>query len=339
MQITYSNDPARGPGYGKLELSQSSLSAGSLSLNILRASDQYYLSSSGQWLPEKALFQKNATDTPDGALSIDIGPDIVNALDPQEQYRLIAEAADGKNAQGRFQVQNVIFSSAQNLENTASPKLIPEPIATVQSQTPEPEPEPKISLPEPEKLASPAPEKKNHLLRWLMVIFLALACALWFIFDQRRKDAPAPEKTTSEQAAKATEPGQAPRARTAEEEVRLFFSGKEITAKTAAELSRRLPKDSQIEQDAVYRLYYFAANQGEPSVYLDFAACLDPAKPQWGSIAKDAPQALAIYEKALGNPDDAAKARQDKDSLKSWLEKESASGNAQAKVWLGQISR
>ncbi len=346
MQITYSNDPDKGPGHGLLKLSQSELGAGPLGLCITRASDQNYLSGSGQWLAEKATLRENAFASPDGVLSIAIGPNIVNALDPQEQYRLEASDAGGKSAQGRFRVENVIYSAAQNLENTASAKFSPEPSAKAPDLSqPKPEPDlpkpeadlPKaeISPPEAEKAPSPQPEKKNNLLRWLIIALLALACAGWIGFEQFKKPASAPAKTASEQR----ESPETSKPRTAEEEVRLFFSGKELNAKAAAELSRRLPKNSQAEQDAVYRLYYFAAGQEEPSVYLDFAACLDPAKSPWGSIGKDAPQAWEIYGKALANPDYAAKAKEGREALKAWLEKEAANGNAQAKIWLGQIQR
>ncbi|MDD6180454.1 MAG: hypothetical protein PUB01_00025 [Desulfovibrionaceae bacterium] len=137
-----------------------------------------------------------------------------------------------------------------------------------------------------------------------------------------------------EQPAAAPEP-QAPAAGT-EVRVQSFFNGGERTPQAAARLSRELPAGTPAEQDAIYRLYYFAGENGESSVLMDYAACLDPGKPQWGSIDKDAPAAWELYEKAKGTQPQAASAQQ---ALRTWLEQKAAAGDARAARWLRDINQ
>lgn len=118
------------------------------------------------------------------------------------------------------------------------------------------------------------------------------------------------------------------------EQVAQFFNSKERTPALAAALSRQLPKATKDEQNAVYRLYYYASENGDTSVMVEYAACLDPSLPQWGDLDKDAPAAWSLYEKAKAARPEAATAQQ---NLKTWLDKEAASGNAQAREWLNAL--
>ena len=121
-----------------------------------------------------------------------------------------------------------------------------------------------------------------------------------------------------------------------EEQVRAFFAGSERTAARAVTLAQELAHTSPAEQDAVFRLYYFAAEQGENRILLDYAACFDPAMPAWGSIHKDAIEANRLYEKAKTSLPEAEERQK---QLKQWLEQASAGGDAQAKAWLLQLSK
>ena len=141
------------------------------------------------------------------------------------------------------------------------------------------------------------------------------------------KPAATPEKPAP--AAPAAPAAAAPQ--TPEQRVTLFFGGKDRTPEQAAALSRELPVATKADQDAVYRLYYFASENGELSVIMNYAACLDPSKPQWGNINKDAQAAWELYTRAKATRPEAAEAQQ---NLKTWLEREAAAGNAQAKLWL-----
>ncbi len=135
-----------------------------------------------------------------------------------------------------------------------------------------------------------------------------------------------PEDTPAPQAAPAA---QAP---TTEEAVTTFFGGKQYTPAAAAKLSRTLARETQADQDAIYRLYYFAGENGEASVLMDYAACLDPSRPAWGSIHKDPVLAWGVYEKARAAGISQAESAQQ--SMKQWLQQKASAGDAQAVYWL-----
>ncbi|MBO4335603.1 MAG: hypothetical protein J5846_07210 [Desulfovibrio sp.] len=121
-----------------------------------------------------------------------------------------------------------------------------------------------------------------------------------------------------------------------EDQVQTFFADRERTAARAVELSQSLAHNSPSEQDAVFRLYYFAAEHGERKILLDYAACFDPARPAWGTIEKDALEAYRLYEEAKAELPE-AQTRQNE--LKSWLEEAAKGGNAQARMWLSQLPK
>lgn len=147
-------------------------------------------------------------------------------------------------------------------------------------------------------------------------------------------DRPQQEKPASP-AAPAAQPAQQPAAAPSpSEQVAQFFSKPEHTPAQAASLSRSLPRTGKEDQNAIYRLYYYAGENGETSVLVEYAACLDPSLPQWGDLDKDAPAAWALYEKARATRPEAAAAQK---NLKTWLEKEANSGNTQAREWLSAI--
>lgn len=191
-----------------------------------------------------------------------------------------------------------------------------------------------------------------------LLLLLALGgAAAWYFLNQKKPATPPPEAPPVEQPAPPQpepppppppeepkpqppqpEPPPAPApppALSADERVKAFFSGPDRSPAGATQLARELPKESPADQDAVYRLWSYAADKGEPGALMDYAACLDPAKPQWGSIGKDALAAWENYEKAkTGNPAAAEEAQQ---NLKVWLEREAASGNEEARDWLRRL--
>ncbi len=149
---------------------------------------------------------------------------------------------------------------------------------------------------------------------------------------RRKAEEKKAEEKKAEESRKAQEAQQ--QELTPSEQVAQFFSSGKRTPAQAAALSRQLPKATRDEQNAVYRLYYYASENGDTSVMVEYAACLDPSLPQWGDLDKDAPAAWSLYEKAKATRPEAATAQQ---NLKAWLDKEAAAGNAQAREWLGSL--
>lgn len=207
---------------------------------------------------------------------------------------------------------------------TAAPEQKPQEPAAGEPATPEPQPEEPVT---PESSAEPEPTPEEP----------AASAAPEPVQQNLPAGEPAsPEPSAAPEAQATPAPAPAPAsgapAPTAEEAVLAFFGGKQYTPAAAAELSRTLPKATRADQDAVYRLYYFAGENGEASVLMDYAACLDPSRPAWGSIQKDPVMAWDVYEKAKAAG--IAQAEEARQGMKLWLQQKASSGDAQAIYWL-----
>ncbi|MBD5538477.1 MAG: hypothetical protein HDQ94_00525, partial [Desulfovibrio sp.] len=154
MKISYSDDVQKGPGHGILTFSGALFPDGPYSLAVLRASDHAYLAggSGGVWAGEIRFMPVQAEITPEGALTVPIGPEVVDALDPQENYRVTLKPERGEGLTERLDLRGgVTYSLDRRLDNTgmraqqAPPRTAPEP-------APVPEPEPV-----PERATEPAP--------------------------------------------------------------------------------------------------------------------------------------------------------------------------------------
>ncbi len=371
MKICYENDAQRGAGNGILRCADDIFGEGAVTFVLQRASDRLFLSEQG-WVPQGSSLQPAAQQREGDTLLLFIGAGVVNQLDTQESYRCTLHTAEGQTLTAALRVQDVLFGPEAPRSNAVT---MPPPVRAVQPEPtpapqPEAQPEPQPTpLPELDRLDdTPAVQKKSSLPLLLgvglLLLALAGAGAWWFLRtpppppshttaqpEQKPAESkPAPDKaapanaenkTAAEKPAMGATPPNAPAqpapaaASGAAQRVTLFFGGQERTPQAAAQLSRELPKATPVEQDAVYRLYYFAGENGETSVLMDYAACLDPALPRWGSINKDAPSAWAIYEKAKAAGDANAAAAQV--TLKAWLTKQAAGGDTQADLWLKQL--
>ena len=207
-----------------------------------------------------------------------------------------------------------------------------------------------IDIIEPVDLPS-SPQAKVPLTAIILAVFVLIGAAaggIWWYLGEGETEVKvqtepkSEKKNTAELPQKKQSEGKSPKhdkqqthsdetTRT-EESVKAFFGGKQYTPAAAAELSRTLPRKTQTEQDAIYRLYYFAGENGESSVLMDYAACLDPSRPAWGTIQKDPLIAWKLYEKAkAATIVEAEKAMQD---MRQWLEQKASEGDAQAIKWL-----
>ncbi|MBQ9536289.1 MAG: hypothetical protein IJU79_00705 [Desulfovibrionaceae bacterium] len=119
-----------------------------------------------------------------------------------------------------------------------------------------------------------------------------------------------------------------------EAQVHNFFTTQERSPAQAAQLVQKLQPHSVAEQDAIFRLYYFAATHGDTSMSMAYAKCLDPVHPNWGTIQKNALEAYKIYTQ-LNTP--AAQTAQK--TLRQWLQQEHAKGNKHASQWLQQLPK
>lgn len=321
MNVEYRNDSE--VGYGSLFFSGEALPPGPWSVSIQRGTDKYFLTGAqpAYWVGEAFFMPLQGTLSQDGSLRLALAPEQVNQLDQQEQYLVHLKGNSGAMLKGRLRIHDITYSPSGNRNCTPG---APSPT----SQAPESRTagQPAATAPpagnDPAQAASPDQDKNRRLWRWALVAILILLCCAWYLFDPRKNDSPGEGMADN-----------APRAATIEEQVRAFFKGEHASPKNAHSLSLKLSPKTKSEQDAVYRLYYFAAENDEPDAMLNYAACLDPSKPQWGSIEKNAPAAWEAYIKS-SEPEKAAEAMKE---MRSWLQKEADIGNSQAQVWLSEL--
>lgn len=336
MKIEYKEDTR--PGYGKLIFSEAIIPEEPWKISIQRGSDKQFLSPEAKnpWVGASFFIELAGAGQADGSLALEVGPDIVDRLDQQEVYRLGLKGADGEPQKAQLRVASINYTPGGSLDNTADISIEtrePEPVAKPEPR-PEPKPEPKTG-PIPEKLefegAKPAAKSGRSLWRWALLGVLLLACLAWYWLDQRKKEEPAAETPQV-----AEQPKAAPQQeQSVEEQVRQFFGGGRMSPGQAMELARKLRSAAPDEQDAIYRLYYFAAQNGEPSALFAYASCLDPSKPAWGTIEKSAPEAWNYYKKSPDQEKAAAAMTQ----MREWLEEKSRAGDAQAAAWLKEIEQ
>lgn len=142
------------------------------------------------------------------------------------------------------------------------------------------------------------------------------------------------EKQAAEEAARAEaekragEEAAAARA-DARGRVATFFAG-ERDPEAAMRLAADLDTETSEQQDAVFRLYYYAAEQDHPQGAVRYAECLDPSRPAWGTVKKDGAEAWYYY----GKSPEGENARRE---LKAWAEQAARNGDAAAAGWLKEM--
>lgn len=105
-----------------------------------------------------------------------------------------------------------------------------------------------------------------------------------------------------------------------------FFAGQRDPV-AAMHLAQEVPKTTSEQKDAVFRLYYYAAQNGDPEAIRLYAETIDPSKPAWGSIKKDGAEAWDYYGRLPDGQEDRAR-------LKTWTETQARTGNSAARDWL-----
>ena len=95
------------------------------------------------------------------------------------------------------------------------------------------------------------------------------------------------------------------------------------------ELAGKINPISKEDQDAVYRLWYYAAGRDHAAAYLPYAKALDPTQAPWGTIKKDPMEAWEYYKKA--------NAIAELTALKAWATQQAARGNRSARRLLKSL--
>ena len=285
---------------------------------------------------------------------------------------LFSQDVSRQSLNGRLKIEEIIYSQGKTLNSAVilpDLDLQPESEPTIVHPQKVIEHEPKtveetLSLDDLERSPEPKVVKKHSLWPILLISLIILVVLGYFVWDKWFRDSDSSQDTvkpTLDEPAEKEDKSHTPSIDqlfpsqdehkpspeknpisggrvnrpilSAEEQVRRFFKGPERTPAKAAALAKSIEAKTPEAQDAIFRLYYFAATHGEKSVLMPYAACLDPTKPAWGTIKKNAVEAYNLY-KTEDTPQSKAAIR----NLKQWLEKEKSRGNLEASEWLNSLS-
>ncbi len=181
----------------------------------------------------------------------------------------------------------------------------------------------------------PAKKSRGMLIAGIAILILALAGGGYFYWQKQNaaQQAELARKAEEEAAAAKAEAAKAEAARAARADAKgrvgAFFAGQRDPAK-AMELAKELDADTPEQQDAIFRLYYYAAENDNPEGALSYARCIDPSQPAWGTVKKDGAEAWYYYGKT-------PQGQAARDELKKWTQNAAASGNADARSWLNSM--
>lgn len=357
MKAIY-KDKEKSPGSGFLVFSGELFPSPPWRISLQRALDHKFLAGGGKWVGESVFLPLEGELKENGTLELAVDQQIVDSLNLLEKYQVVLKGSDGQDLKARLKVNAVTFSREERRDNTARAReeeprpqnSRPAPSTSRAEEKPKPgvEAAPPAAPSAGESLPMPEPgrDAKSSSWRWLAFLFIAAVGALlaWILLkspsDSETSPAGQSAPTQASPAPKTETPrpiGKADAPKSARQLVKEFFSQPEPAPHAALNLAETLPKASPEEQDAIYRLYYFAYENGDQEAALSYGNCLNPALPQWGTIKKNAPDAMQAYEKAESiNPEAAQKAR---DGLLAWLESQAAKGDAQAGEWLNAIKK
>lgn len=347
MKAVY-KDKKDSPGYGFLILSEELFPAPPWKISLQRSSDQNFLASKGKWAGESIFIPLEGEAKDDGSLELSINPEIVDSLSPQDQYKITLKGSDGSDLTSRLKVNSITFSREEERDNTAKnqdakpDRAIPETSPQEKIETSEVETKPEVETTPNDNLQMPAPESPggSRSWRWLVVLISVIVIGgllAWVLmnFLPDKQTGTSPEVSTPQ--TQGNKPSAQDMAKSAAERVKEFFANSTPEPHAALNLAETLPKSDQSDQDAIYRLYYFAMTNNDLEAFLPYGNCLDPSTPQWGTIKKNASDAMKAYEKA--EQFDAEAARKAQENLLDWLNKQAEAGDTQAKQWLKEITK
>ncbi len=219
MKALCENDLKKGPGYGLLSIRGAQLGA-KHTFAVQRAGDRKFLGVTG-WQDTEEHLSPILENVDGDALIMEVGPQVLDRLDPLENYRVILYGLGAPQATllelGPLTYSGVGASGAVGnadfSKKEAAPK--PEPVKAPEPVAPPPPPvaEP---APVPENLqmaATPAKKTSPILLALVVLVLLALAGAAgWWFFlrDTGVQSPPAVEETAKDPAGTESDPATDP---------------------------------------------------------------------------------------------------------------------------------
>ena len=331
MQAQLRPDPARGAGYGVIDVHAFEGQETDILFSLRRASDGKYLGS-GDWLEAEQRLAPDVVQYRDGVLRLLVGPGVVDMVDVLNTFAITVYPAAGEGTRYGLEVGDLVYSGLAGGQGMAPAASAPLSMSPMPEMLLDPAPEPQ---PEPKPEAAPGPEPQLPVLKdpvepknkAPLVLLLLLACAAggayWWKFARNPESTPvaanatvpAPSAASASQAATVPVPyGDLPPLQRARE---LLRAG--IPPEQAVELAKTM--QTPAGADGAFLLLEDAAQKGSPEAMLGLARFYDPADaaPR-GSIRPDPAQARDWYNKAR---DKGQKAAEDKlKALRAWAEAE-----------------
>jgi len=289
------------------------------SFSLCRQSDKSYLNPvSGHWGSDIQKFSLEGYEVKNGQLDFLLKDDLIRSMLGRMTYRIELDLNNGEVL--RTNANSDIFQpSIPKVEPKKEPEPVDEP----------PQEEKKIEK------ETKGPSKGLWILIAALVVAAALA-AVFFLLSGKDSSDTAKTQSTEEVKKEAKpevkqEPKKVEKKVSVREQVRDFFGQNTRNGKDALNLAKQIKVQSPEDEDALYRLYYFAANQGkEKEGLVGYANFLDPTTPLMGSIKKNAVEAWNSYKEAG--------AQQELTRLEKWL-KENSQNNNEAQKWLKTLKQ
>ncbi len=341
MRASITVDPARGPGYGIIEIEGAGDTLAP-AFTLRRASDGKCLSSGG-WQESETAVNPQSWDANDGKLRLHVGPDVVDELDSLDAYRISLPGL-GACAMGVGRLMYSHISGGQGMGTQASPAVAPEP-APEPVLEPVPAPEPEAPLTEPplqmahKTEASQKSVGKTAIIVGVLALLLCAGLAVWW-FVLREPESPSLPQTPAQSATNAASGAQSTE-NTAAAKSPLVTAREQLRGEALPDVSLAMAKPlrkadaSPEECDAAFLLLEDAAQKGNAEAMLLVGEYYDPAAslPR-GSIPVDMTQAKRWYDEALLKGQDKALPQAALDKLKEYVKAEGAKGNAEAQALL-----
>jgi len=332
MQAQLRPDPARGAGYGVIDLEEFEGREADVLFSLRRASDGKYLGS-GDWLEAERRLTPDVAQRQDAGVRLLVGPAVVDMVDALDSFAITVYPVEGESLSCRLEVGDLVYSALAGGQGvsrqikmppppTRSRASAPPPMPPLASDfvpesapaseaasvpPPVPEPGPHLALP---KLKDPVDPRRGMALRPLLLL-LAIACAGGGLYAWKQSASAPP--ATAASAAKSASPA-SPHLQRARE---LLRSG--ISPEGALEMAKgmRTPDGA----DGAFLLLEDAAQRGKSEAMLLLARFYDPTDdaPK-GSIRPDPEQARDWYVKARDGGQGAAEERLK--NLRAWAEAE-----------------
>ncbi|MDR1396302.1 MAG: hypothetical protein LBJ14_00990 [Desulfarculales bacterium] len=328
MKVIYSNHTPPQPGYGIFRLSEVAEprpGSGRLQFMLKRSSDQKNLSAGG-WQEAEIFLEPLGVTEQEGVLDLQIGPEIVDALDMREVYRFyLNRPGASRPLSAVLRVTDLLYSPLNSTAAIKAPPPAPAPSLSLPApgeeplrmdQTPaaaakalpqeEPSPPENICYSEEARPCSPPAPPRGRILTNKKRLAAALAALLLLLsgggslyyFLGRESVPPVPPLQQAYQHLTRENPDP------------------EAGLQLALTLRQ---EDSPDAYDAAFLLFEDAAHKNNAQAMIFMGEYYDPLDDQPnGSIIKDSEQAFAWYGRALQAGEKNAETKLD--ALRKWMD-------------------